>query len=131
MLAYDYPLLGFFWSMMILYIWIAFFFLLFRIIADIFRSHDIGGFAKALWIIFVIVLPFLGVLIYLIARGHSMAERQYSDMQEQKSQFDSYVRETAGSDEHRRQNHKLAGLKGKVSSPRPVAKKKTPDVDGW
>jgi hypothetical protein len=75
MLGYDYPLLGVFWTVL----WFALFFiwiwLLIRVFADIFRSRDLGGFAKALWVIFVIVLPFLGVFIYLIARGKGMEER--------------------------------------------------------
>ena len=75
MFAYDYPILGVFWSMVWLFLWIAWIFLLVRVIADIFRSHDMSGWGKALWAIFVVVLPFLGVFIYLIARGQSMAER--------------------------------------------------------
>ncbi len=96
MLAYDYPLMGFFWSMLIFFLWIAWFMLLFRIIADIFRSADLGGFAKTLWFIFVIFLPFLGVLVYCIARGGSMAERAYADASSQQAALDSYVRQTAG-----------------------------------
>ena len=75
MLAYDYPLLGIFWTVLwftLFFIWI---WLLIRVFADIFRSHDLGGFAKALWVIFVIVVPFLGVFIYLIARGRGMEDR--------------------------------------------------------
>ena len=72
MLAYDYPMLGLFWTMMWWFLWIAWIVLVFRVIADIFRSHDMGGFAKALWAIFVIVVPWLGVFVYLIARGESM-----------------------------------------------------------
>ena len=75
MFAYDYPLLGVFWSMFVFFLWIAWIVILFRVIFDIFRSHDLGGFAKALWVIFVILVPFLGVFVYLIARGHSMADR--------------------------------------------------------
>ena len=96
-LAYDYPLLGMFWTFLLFFIWIAWIVVLFRVIFDIFRSKDLGGFAKALWVIFVILLPFLGVLVYLIARGHSMTER---DMQEAKSQeqaFQAYVKQAAGS----------------------------------
>ncbi len=97
MFAYDYPLMGFFWSMLIFFLWIAWFMLLFRIIVDIFRSGDLGGFAKAMWFIFVIFLPFLGVLVYCIARGGSMAERDYAQASSQQAAFDSYVRQTAGS----------------------------------
>ena len=74
MLAYDYPILGLFWTMMIFFLWIAWLILLFRVFADIFRS-DMGGFAKALWSIFVILAPFLGVFIYVIANGRAMGER--------------------------------------------------------
>ena len=63
-----------FWTFLLLFIWIAWIVVLFRVIFDIFRSRDLGGFAKALWVIFVIILPFLGVLVYLIARGHSMTD---------------------------------------------------------
>src|SRR3954467_15474171 len=96
MFAYDYPLLGFFWSMVIFFLWFMWLWLLFRIFADIFRSADLGGFAKTLWIIFVIVLPFLGVFIYVIARGNSMTQRSIDLAQQQQAQFDSYVRQAAG-----------------------------------
>jgi len=96
MLAYDYPILGFFWSMVIFFLFFMWLWLLFRIFGDIFRSKDLGGFAKTLWIIFVIVLPFLGVFVYVIARGNAMTQRSIEMAQEQRAQFDSYVRETAG-----------------------------------
>ena len=97
MLAYDYPLLGLFWTMLWFFLWFAWLMLLFRVFADIFRSKDMGGFAKALWSIFVIFLPFLGVLIYVIARGHSMTERDIAQAQAHEAQFRSYVQEAAGS----------------------------------
>ena len=97
MLAYDYPLLGVFWTMMWWFLWIAWIVLLFRVIADIFRSRDMGGFAKALWSIFVIVIPWLGVLVYLIARGRSMSDRDIERAQAQESAFRSYVQDAAGS----------------------------------
>jgi Short C-terminal domain/Phospholipase_D-nuclease N-terminal len=96
--AYDYPILGVFWSMVWLFLWIAWIFLLFRVIADIFRSHDMSGWGKALWAIFVVVVPFLGVFIYLIARGQGMAERDVAQARSSEAAFQSYVRETAGSD---------------------------------
>lgn len=111
MLAYDYPLFGIFWSFLWLFLWMMWLFLLFRIIADIFRSHDMGGFAKALWILFVILLPFLGVLIYVCVRGNSMAERDLKQAQHQQRQFDEYVRETAGSSSAADELTKLARLK--------------------
>jgi hypothetical protein len=96
MLGYDYPLLGVFWNTMIFFLWILWFILLFRILADIFRSSDLGGFAKTMWIIFVIILPFLGVFVYVIARGNSMTQRSLEDARSQRAAFDDYVRETAG-----------------------------------
>jgi len=96
MTAYDYPIMGFFWSMMIFFLWFIWLMLLFRIFGDIFRSADLGGVAKTLWIIFVICLPFLGVFVYVIARGNAMTQRQVEASQAQQAQFDSYVRETAG-----------------------------------
>jgi hypothetical protein len=111
MLAYDYPLLGFFWSMMIFFLWIAWLMLLFRILADVFRSDDMGGFAKAIWLIFVIFLPFLGVFVYLISRGDGMAKRDLARAQEQQQAFNSYVREAAGSSTSTADElSKLAGL---------------------
>ncbi len=92
-LGYDYPLLGVFWTMMIWFLWIAWIVLLFRVIADIFRSRDMGGGAKALWTIFVILVPFLGVFVYVIARGHSMSERDVARAQAEEAQFRSYVQD--------------------------------------
>ncbi len=97
MFAYDYPILGVFWSMVWLFLWIAWIFLLFRVIADLFRSHDMSGWAKALWAIFVVLAPFLGVFIYLIVRGHSMAERDVQQAQHQDAAFRTYVQDAAGS----------------------------------
>ena len=96
MLSYDYPILGLFWSMLWFFLLFAWIMLLFRVITDIFRSHDMGGFAKALWVIFVIIVPFLGVLVYLIARGHKMTERDIEDAQAREQAFQSYVRSAAG-----------------------------------
>jgi hypothetical protein len=111
MLAYDYPLLGFFWSVLIFFLWIMWFMLLFHIIGDIFRSADLSGVAKTLWIIFVIFLPFLGVFVYVIARGNSMTQRSIDRAEAQRSQFDSYVRETASSNSAADEIAKLADLK--------------------
>jgi Short C-terminal domain/Phospholipase_D-nuclease N-terminal len=95
-LAYDYPLLGMFWTFLWFFLWIAWIVVLFRVIFDIFRSKDMGGWGKALWVIFVVFLPFLGVLVYLIARGHSMSERDYQDAAAQEKAFQAYVRSAAG-----------------------------------
>ena len=97
MIAYDYPLLGMFWTMLIFFFWVAWIMILFRIIADIFRSRDMGGLAKAAWLLFVIAIPWLGALVYLIARGNSMTQRDIEQHQAQQAAFDSYVRETASS----------------------------------
>jgi Short C-terminal domain/Phospholipase_D-nuclease N-terminal len=75
-----------------IWIWLAI-----MVFFDIFRSHDINGWVKALWVIFIIILPFLGILVYLIARGGKMQERRIHEAQAQQKAFDSYVRETAGS----------------------------------
>ena len=95
--AADYPFLDVFWTILVFFVWVAWFMLLFRVIGDIFRRHDIGGGAKVLWLIFVIVLPFLGVFIYLIAESKGMAERSIQRAQASQQQFDTYVRETASS----------------------------------
>jgi ABC-type multidrug transport system fused ATPase/permease subunit len=94
--AQDYPLLNLFWTMLELFVWVLWFFLLFRIIIDIFRSHDLGGWGKALWLIFVIVLPFLGVIIYLIARGGSMAQRDARQAQDADAATRSYIQSATG-----------------------------------
>ncbi|MFE2584653.1 SHOCT domain-containing protein [Streptomyces sp. NPDC059378] len=94
-LAYDYPLLSLFWTMLWLGLWILWLFLLFRIIFDIFRDDDMGGWGKAGWLVFVILLPFLGVFVYLIARGRDMGRRELEQAREQRKQFDSYIEQTA------------------------------------
>lgn len=97
MLAYDYPLLGLFWTMLWFFLWIAWLVALFQIIGDIFNSDDLGGGGKALWLFFVILLPLLGVLIYLIARGGGMQRRAIDKARAQRESYESYLRETAGS----------------------------------
>jgi hypothetical protein len=97
MLAYDYPLLGLFWTMLLVFLWVAWIMLLFRVFGDIFRNHDMGGFAKALWSIFVLVVPFLGVFVYLIANGDSMARRDVAQAQAAEADFQSYVRSVTSS----------------------------------
>ena len=96
MLAYDYPLLGLFWSMMIFFLWFAWIMLVFRIIMDVFRNDEMSGILKAFWLIFVIVLPWFGVLIYLVANGSDMAKRSMDQQQAAQDEFASYVRTTAG-----------------------------------
>ena len=111
MLAYDYPLLGLFWSMFIFFLWFAWLMLLFRVFADIFRSRDMGGFAKGLWSIFVILVPFLGVFIYVIVNGRAMGERDLAAAQQREAEFQTYVRETAGSAGAADELTKLAALR--------------------
>jgi hypothetical protein len=96
-LAYDYPLLGIFWTTLWIFLWVAWIFLLFRIIADIFRDRDMGGVAKAVWCIFILFLPFLGAFVYLIARGTGMAERDMAQAAANERAFRSYVQDAAGS----------------------------------
>jgi hypothetical protein len=95
--ASNYPFLDVFWTILIFFVWVAWFMLLFRVIADIFRRHDIGGGGKTLWLIFVIVVPFLGVFVYLIAENKGMTERALESAQASQQQFDDYVRTTAAS----------------------------------
>ncbi|MFE0513651.1 SHOCT domain-containing protein [Streptomyces sp. NPDC058964] len=100
-LAYDYPLLSAFWTMLWFFLWILWFILLFRIFVDIFRDDTLSGWGKAGWLVFVVVLPFLGVLVYVIARGKSMGSREMERARAQQKAFDSYVRETAKGGEGR------------------------------
>jgi hypothetical protein len=85
------------WSMIVFFLWILWFWMLFSILGDLFSRHDIGGWAKTGWCIFVICLPFLGIFVYLIAEGHGMAKRTMERAQAQQSQMDSYVRSVASS----------------------------------
>ena len=96
MIAYDYPAMGLFWTMMWWFLLFAWIVVLFRVIADIFRSPDLGGGAKALWVIFVIIIPWLGVLVYLIARGHKMTAHDVQQAQARDAEFRSYVQDVAG-----------------------------------
>jgi predicted PurR-regulated permease PerM len=97
LLASSYPFLDVFWTILIFFVWVAWFMLLFRVIGDVFRRHDIGGFSKVLWLIFVIIVPFLGVFIYLIVESSGMTKRDLERAQEQQQRFDDYVRTTASS----------------------------------
>lgn len=97
MLAADYPFLDVFWTILVFFVWVAWFILLFRVIADIFRRHDIGGGGKVLWLVFVIILPFLGVFIYLIANNTEMMQRDIQRAEAEQRQMDDYIRSTAGS----------------------------------
>ena len=97
LIAADYPFLNILWTMIIFFAWVSWLFILFRVIADIFRRHDTSGWGKAAWLIFVIVLPFLGVLIYLIAHGDDMAKRDLEQARAAQANMDDYVKSVAGS----------------------------------
>jgi ABC-type multidrug transport system fused ATPase/permease subunit len=111
--TYQYPILDFFLTMLYFFLFIIWIWLLITVFIDIFRSHDMGGVAKALWVIFIIILPFLGVFVYLIARGGKMHERAAQQAAEQQKAFDQYVREAAGTSgaDTASQLAKLADLK--------------------
>jgi len=107
----NYPLLDAFWTMLWFFLWILWFFLLFRIILDIFRSKDLGGWGKAGWLIFVCILPFLGVFVYLIARGSKMTQRDVEDAQAADQAARSYIRDVAQESSPADQLAKLADLR--------------------
>ncbi len=100
--TYQYPILDFFLTMLYFFLFIIWIWLLITVFVDVFRSRDMGGGAKALWCIFVIILPFLGVFVYLIARGGKMHERAAEQAAEQQKAFDAYVKQTAGAAAERR-----------------------------
>lgn len=110
-LAYDYPILGFFWSVLILFIWLAWFMLLFRVVVDIFRAKDMGGLAKACWLLFTAMVPFLGVFLYLIVRGNKLAENEMADAKAQQDAFAQYVQSVSGPTGTADELAKLADLK--------------------
>jgi len=109
--AYTYPLADLFGTMLGLFIFIIWFWLLIVVFSDIFRSHDMGGWAKALWVIFVIILPYLGILVYLIARGGKMHERAAAAAAQQQKAIDSRIQQAAGAGGSADQLAKLAKLK--------------------
>lgn len=113
----DYPLLNLFWTMLWLFLWIMWFFLLFKVVTDVFRDHELGGWAKAGWLVLVLLLPYIGVLVYLVVRGKSMSQREAKAAKEHEEAFKAYVQRAAGAagagggsaDEL----HKLSALKDK------------------
>ncbi|MCX4713035.1 MULTISPECIES: SHOCT domain-containing protein [Streptomyces] len=116
----DYPLLNVFLTMLYLFLWVMWFFLLFKVITDLFRDHSLNGWAKAGWLVLVILLPYLGVLIYLVVRGRSMHERDEKLAKDSEAAFRSYVRDAAasqggssGGSDHVNALAKLAELKDK------------------
>jgi hypothetical protein len=97
LLAADYPFLDVLWTMLIFFLWVIWFWILITVFIDLFRRKDTSGFSKVLWIIFVILVPFLGVFIYLLVNHDGMADRNIQQAQAQRAQMDQYVRDTAGS----------------------------------
>ncbi len=96
MLAADYPFLDILWTMFIFFLFVIWIWILITVFADIFRRKDIGGGMKAIWIVFVILLPYLGVLVYLIANHDGMADRNIAQMQKQQEATDAYIKSVAG-----------------------------------
>src|SRR5512142_1049742 len=94
--SYSYPLLGAFWTIFEIFLWVMWFWILITVFIDIFRSHDLSGWGKALWFLFVLVIPLIGVLVYLIVRGGKMHERAVDQARRQDEAFRSYVQESAG-----------------------------------
>lgn len=115
MISTTYPLLDIFWTMLEFFLFFVWIWLLIVVFGDIFRSHDMGGVAKAVWVIFLIIFPILGVLIYLLARGDSMHERAERAMAQQQKAFNDYVRHASGTPAHSTADEltKLADLKDK------------------
>jgi hypothetical protein len=93
--ASDYPLLDLFWTTFIVFGWVLWFWLLIRVYADMFRRQDIGGGAKTGWVVFTLLLPFVGVLVYLITQGHSMQARAMNEMDDQRALMDAHIRSVA------------------------------------
>ena len=113
MLAYQYPLLDLFWTIFMVFAFVVWIWVLIAIFTDLFRSHDIGGFAKAMWVLFIIVLPLIGILVYLIVHGRGMHERAAAQGQREEQEFDKYVRQVAGGPNTADELAKLAQLRDK------------------
>ncbi len=111
MLASQYPLLDLFWTIFLVFAFVVWIWILIAIFGDVFRSHDLSGLGKALWVLFVIVVPVVGIIVYLIARGHGMHERAVVQAQQQEQEFDAYVRQTAGGTNTADELAKLAKLR--------------------
>ena len=109
--SYSYPLLDAFWTIFIIFLWVIWFWILITVFIDLFRSHDLSGWVKALWFIFILFLPIIGVLVYLIARGGKMHEHAVRDAHQQEAEFRSYVQQAAGSQSSADQLTKLADLR--------------------
>jgi hypothetical protein len=95
-IASSYPFLDVFWDILIFFAWLIYIWIAITVLFDVFRRRDIGGFAKAAWVVFVILIPWIGVLVYLIVNHNGMAERRMNEAQAAQAQFDEYVRTTTG-----------------------------------
>ena len=109
--SYSYPLLGAFWTIFEIFLWVIWIWILIYVFIDIFRSRDLSGWGKALWFLFVLFIPLIGVLVYLIARGGSMHERAAQQAQQQDDAFRSYVQQAASEPSTADQLAKLADLR--------------------
>ena len=109
--SYSYPLLGAFWTVLEIFLWILWIWVLIYVFIDIFRSHDLSGWAKALWFLFVLFIPLIGVLVYLIARGDKMHERAVQQAQQQDQEARRYIQQAAGEPNSADQLAKLADLR--------------------
>ena len=109
--SYSYPLLGAFWTILEIFLWVLWIWVLIYVFIDIFRSRDLSGWAKALWFIFVLFIPLIGVLVYLIARGDSMHERAAQDARQQDQEVRRYIQAAAGAPNTADQLAKLADLR--------------------
>jgi len=109
--SYSYPLLGAFWTIFEIFLWVIWIWILIYVFIDIFRSRDLSGWGKALWFLFVLLIPLIGVLVYLIARGNSMHERAVQEAQQQDKAFRAYVQDAASSGNTADQLAKLADLR--------------------
>jgi uncharacterized membrane protein len=108
-LAYDYPLLGVFWTALWVFLMVLWIFLLFRIVVDVFRDDGLSGWAKTGWLVFVILLPFLGVFVYVVARGKDMGRREQREARARQEELETYLRQVTG-DGHRSEAEELAKL---------------------
>jgi Short C-terminal domain len=109
--SYNYPLLNVFWTILEIFLWVIWIWILIWVFIDIFRSHDLPGWAKALWFLFVLFIPLVGVLVYLIVRGGSMHERALQQAQQQDQEARAYIRQAAGTGSSADQLAKLADLR--------------------
>ena len=109
--SYSYPLLGAFWTVLEIFLWILWIWVLIYVFIDIFRSRDLSGWAKALWFVFVLFIPLIGVLVYLIARGGEMHERAVQDAQQQDQEVRRYIQQAANEPNSADQLAKLADLR--------------------